>query len=163
VEDPTTIEVLAIFNCIFTPGQALIRRKAMERTGEFDPSLMYCSDWDYWLRLCIQGELRMLDRVVLGYRIHSANMSSMYRANEDMAAVFRKFRGSSALTTEQKAIVRRGHQWSCWLSSRDWFRAARESVQERRFLRAVDQVRRGVLDKMRFHLRGSRAYAALRR
>ncbi len=160
VEDPTTFEVLVLFNCIFTPGQALIRRKAMERTGEFDPSLMFCSDWDYWLRLCIQGELRLLDRVVLEYRIHGSSMSNLHQAKRDVAALLRKFGQASGLTTEQRAMMRQGHQWSCRVSSRHWLRLAADSALEGRFLRAMNQVRRAVFDQMRFHLRGWRGYAA---
>ncbi len=152
VEDPTTFEILVLSNCIYSPGQALIRRKAMERTGEFDPELMFYADWDYWLRLCTEGELRLLPRVVLGYRLHTS-MSTLYKAKQDEALLLRKFRESSKLTGEQRAMLRRGRQWLYWITSRYWLRWARASARQGQYLQAMNQVGHAAIDQMRFYLR----------
>ncbi len=54
----------------------LIRREALEETGEFDTSLRSSEDRDYWLRMTARGwKLRFLDEPLAEIRRHSVNMS----------------------------------------------------------------------------------------
>jgi glycosyltransferase involved in cell wall biosynthesis len=73
VHAPTTLAVLAYRNFIYTPGQVLIRRTALETVGPFDPSASPCDDWDMWLRLSQHGPIAFVDRVVLNWRRHANN------------------------------------------------------------------------------------------
>lgn len=103
---PTTFAVLAYKNCIYTPGQLLIRRGALAATGLFDAALCPADDWDYWLRLSRQGEIAFLDRVVLNWRTHADHVT------RDKAAVFaqhvrvrQKLLAAPDLTVEQRRIA----------------------------------------------------------
>ena len=54
----------------------LIRREALEETGEFDAGLRSSEDRDYWLRMTARGwKLRFLDEPLAEIRRHSVNMS----------------------------------------------------------------------------------------
>lgn len=73
---PTTFAVEAVMERVMTCGTVLIRRKAFQSAGRFDPALRMWEDWDYWLRLARVGDLIFTNTPVLGYRRHDANMSS---------------------------------------------------------------------------------------
>lgn len=62
-------------NPLASPGQALIRKSALERVGGFNPEIWGVDDLDLWLRLSAQGEVLKSERVALYYRVHSANAS----------------------------------------------------------------------------------------
>lgn len=72
---PTTLAVLAFKNCIWSPGQILIRRSALAVAGPFDATLRHCADWDMWLRLSLLGDIAFVDQVVLNWRLHDRNGS----------------------------------------------------------------------------------------
>jgi len=74
-DQPVTFAVMAYRCCIHTGGQVLIRRKALEEAGPFDPATSPCQDWDMWLRLCQRGHFRFVDKVILNYRWHQDNIS----------------------------------------------------------------------------------------
>ena len=62
--------ILSGTNIIGDPVNVLWRRSAMERSGTFDPKILYCMDVEFWLRLLTQGDL-FFDREPVGfYRIH---------------------------------------------------------------------------------------------
>ena len=67
---------------IVTPGQALIRRAALEsltdpdyENGPFDPELRGTDDWDLWLRLAENYEFVSESEIALRYRLHVGNAS----------------------------------------------------------------------------------------
>jgi GT2 family glycosyltransferase len=68
---------------IQSPGQALIRRSALDAIGGFDAGIWGTDDWDLWLRLARRGEFCYCPRISLRYRLHEANASRnfvrMYR------------------------------------------------------------------------------------
>jgi len=47
-----------------TPSTVLINRKALESVGTFDPSLLRCQDWDLWLRIGKEFEIRSVRKVL---------------------------------------------------------------------------------------------------
>jgi glycosyltransferase involved in cell wall biosynthesis len=49
----------------------LFPRRVVERTGEFDPTLRLCEDWDFVLRACEFAPVRGTEAVVTRYRRHS--------------------------------------------------------------------------------------------
>jgi glycosyltransferase involved in cell wall biosynthesis len=63
---------------ISTPGQVLIRRKAIPQGNPFDSTLIGCEDWDLWLRLSRIGDFGVVQGEVLKYRDHSASASKRY-------------------------------------------------------------------------------------
>lgn len=70
----TTFDTLSIFNHI-PIGAILIRSEAKLLAGKFDPKFKYAHDWEYWLRLSMQGPIAFTDQVIYDYRVHSASMS----------------------------------------------------------------------------------------
>jgi glycosyltransferase involved in cell wall biosynthesis len=104
--DFTTFAVLAIGQCIPTPGVLLMRRAAFERTGGFDQATAPSDDYDLCLALSRHGGLALVDQVLFGYRLHGANASddkrSMHRSER---TVRRKQIADSNNTPEQKRLL----------------------------------------------------------
>lgn len=113
----TTFAVLTYRNCIYTPGQALLRRPMLARAGLFDPAAAPCEDWDMWLRLSQLGDFAFVDKVVLDYRWHDSNMSlSRFRMAQGQAYVRRKVLRQAGMTKEHREIALAAN-WA-------WFRVA---------------------------------------
>jgi glycosyltransferase involved in cell wall biosynthesis len=54
----------------------LLRRRWLERIGNFDESLRACEDWDLWIRLLDGGcKMAWVDNFVVAYRIHPGQMT----------------------------------------------------------------------------------------
>lgn len=60
----------------------LFPRRVVEATGNWNPAIAVCQDWDFTLRALEHGRVRGEDKVALYYRRHSASNSS------NMAAVW---------------------------------------------------------------------------
>lgn len=58
-------------NIIGDPVNVMWRRSAMEEVGIFDPSVVYCTDVEYWMRLLSVGDLYYDAEPVGFYRIHA--------------------------------------------------------------------------------------------
>ena len=79
---------------IRSPGQALIRRTALERIGGFDPDIWGTDDWDLWLRLSRTGEFVYDPALALMYRSHEGNASRHFtRMHLNAMKVLRKHLG----------------------------------------------------------------------
>jgi glycosyltransferase involved in cell wall biosynthesis len=87
------LERLVRGNFIVNGGIMLIRADAFRTTGGFDVSLRYCEDWHCWCRLAATGEFAYVPRLLLDYRLHTANtMSAAVRTPQDFfPAVARVF------------------------------------------------------------------------
>jgi glycosyltransferase involved in cell wall biosynthesis len=99
-EKPTTFSTLIAWNCIGNPGLVLMRRKALEAVGPFDARMNPSEDYDMWLRLSRLGDIAFVDKVILGYRRHSANMSGDERV---MRAADLAVRSKALLSPENSA------------------------------------------------------------
>ena len=87
------LERLASGNFIVNGGIMLIRTDAFRATGGFDVSLRYCEDWHCWCRLAATGEFAYVPKLLLDYRLHTANtMNAAVRTPQDFfPAVARVF------------------------------------------------------------------------
>lgn len=57
-------------NVIFGGGStALVRRDAIDKAGNFDPSITHGEDWDLWWRLSIQGLFAYIPEPLAYYRV----------------------------------------------------------------------------------------------
>ena len=63
-------------NFISMPGTVLYRRKVLESTGGFDPSVPGCEDYDLYLRLASSHSIAFHNNVAGYYRSVSGSMSS---------------------------------------------------------------------------------------
>lgn len=145
VELPTTLAVLAYGNCIYTPGQALIRRSELAAVGPFDPDLSPGDDWDMWLRLSARGDIALVDRVLLNWRRHDNNTSRQLElVRQKHLHVRLKLLSSPTLSAEQRRVVFTANRlWGREACSAR-LRAARGSLAHRQLGRAVRQARYAV-------------------
>jgi len=75
---------LAAGNFIVNGGIALTRAEAFRAIGGFDTSLRYCEDWHCWCRLAAIGEFAFAPKLLLDYRVHTANtMNAAMRTPHD--------------------------------------------------------------------------------
>ena len=58
------------------PSNVMFRRKAAEKAGEFSDALCYSSDWDYWMRLSLEGKTAYIDRTFTSFRISGSSATS---------------------------------------------------------------------------------------
>ncbi len=58
-----------------SPGQALVRRAALQAVGGLDPEIWGSDDWDLWMRLAARGPVAVTNRCALYYRLHATNAS----------------------------------------------------------------------------------------
>ena len=63
-------------NFIANGSNILIRRQALESVEGFDPSLAYCADWDFYLRLASHWHFVVVPKPQILYRQTSGSMSS---------------------------------------------------------------------------------------
>jgi len=66
--------VLQVLNYISQPA-TFWRREALQQIGDFDESLQYTMDYDYWLRLGKHYPLHVFDQNLARFRIHCASKS----------------------------------------------------------------------------------------
>ena len=87
------LERLASGNFIVNGGIMLVRTDAFRAAGGFDVSLRYCEDWHCWCRLAATGEFAYVPKLLLDYRLHTANtMNAAVRTPQDFfPAVARVF------------------------------------------------------------------------
>lgn len=75
---------LAAGNFIVNGGIALARAETFRAIGGFDTSLKYCEDWHCWCRLAAIGEFEFAPKLLLDYRLHTANtMNAAVRTPKD--------------------------------------------------------------------------------
>ncbi len=80
-------------NFICTSSNFFFRRELLLKTGLFLP-LRYCHDLDFILQASVHGEVRCLDEVLLGYRVHGCN--TIKESGTDGGELF-KFEVSSVI------------------------------------------------------------------
>jgi hypothetical protein len=105
----TTIESIALANHICTPGQVLIRRRALNATP-FDPRLSGpVEDWKLWLHLSDRGPMAFVDKIVIDYRVHDGNASAaLSRMRAAELHVRREFVANPGTSTRGRVAGRRG-------------------------------------------------------
>lgn len=74
-----------ITDVICPPGPGpLFRRSAFEKAGLWDPQYQQMPDYDYWLRLGLQGEFVRIPQVLANFRVHESSQT-FSQASEDRA------------------------------------------------------------------------------
>src|ERR1051325_1985372 len=67
---------MLVRNFLVSGSNVLIRRAALESTGNFDTSLSYADDKDYWIRLAAKWDFALVPRYQILYRRHAAAATS---------------------------------------------------------------------------------------
>ncbi len=71
-------------NFIGYPGCALIRRRALDKTGPLKKNLVLAQDWELWCRLASVGSFIFAgSQVVLDYRVHKSSVSRSTGSNAE--------------------------------------------------------------------------------
>ena len=96
-------------NIVGDPVNVMWRRTAMEKVGFFDPTVVYCTDIEYWLRLMSVGDLFYDAQPVGYYRIHAkaaaTGLSGVTVRDFLHTARLQEARGSVALTPLDLRII----------------------------------------------------------
>lgn len=58
------------------PSNVMFRRKVIEKAGEFSDNFFYSGDWDYWMRLSMQGRVAYIDQYLTSFRISASSATS---------------------------------------------------------------------------------------
>ncbi len=144
------------------PG-TFFRRDVLERIGRRDPSLVYCGDMEFWLRLAAAGPIAHLPRVLATHRVHgeSASLSQLGgRFAREWVRVYRRALARPELPPEVARQRRRNLFWVHFQAARtycgrSWLTAANLFAHAAWHggLEIVDRVARNVLPPLR-KLRG---------
>lgn len=154
---PTTFDTLVFTNVVVTPGQVLIRRRALETAGPFDSQAAPADDWDMWLRLTMQGDIVLLDKVTLYWRQHGSNVSTQrQRMNKAGRRVHRKFFDAPGLSPEQRRLVLVGYRWARRSDGEFYWTWARENMARGRWWSAAKQVRHALIELVHFYFGGTK-------
>ncbi len=70
-----------------------LRRRAYLRVGEFDPSLDFAMDYDYWLRIARHGKIEHIPKLLASFRWHPNSKGVLYERNarEECRAVRKRY------------------------------------------------------------------------
>lgn len=140
---PINFDVLAVGNCISTPGQILIRRSALDAIGLFDVAAAPSDDWDMWIRLSRKGNISFVDTCVTGWRQHENNQSHQIRRMAKSARyVQQKMIMSEHNTPEQAHLARLVYRAVEWIDLRDKLRFTQEMLRRGNLIEAVMQFQR---------------------
>src|SRR5207249_949094 len=84
---------------------------ALDKVGVFDIATIASADWDFWLQLSRQSSIAFVDRVVIGYRQHTQNISNNVKKMERAERYIRyKLMSSPELSQEQRSLARAGYR-----------------------------------------------------
>ena len=78
---------LLVGDFIYNGSNTLIRKQAIESTGEFDPTLKSCEDWDYWLRLAARWHFVVDPKHQILYRRSTGAMSSKVEVMKEASLI----------------------------------------------------------------------------
>lgn len=78
---------LLVKNFLHNGSNPLIRRKAIESVGLFDPTLKSAEDWDFYLRLAAKWEFALIPKTQIIYRQSSNSMSYKIDLMEEAAFI----------------------------------------------------------------------------
>lgn len=73
---------LLVKNFLTCGSTPLIRKEAIDSTGEFDPSLQPSEDWDYYLRIASNWHFKLVQKYQVLYRTSPRSLSSNIEAME---------------------------------------------------------------------------------
>ena len=108
------LERLLTLNAVPGGGSGVLAATELVRElGGFDTRLSLLADWDLWIRLAAQAPAAIVDRPLLGYVRHSANMSW------DVSRIGHEFAILDVKHAELRAdlgVRRDSELWSSWIA-----------------------------------------------
>ena len=87
-----------LLSCNVIPGGAsavMARTDLVRELGGFDPTLSNLADYDLWIRLGLASPLGVVDRPLVGYRVHPGGMAhDVRRAESELAVIEQRYGGA---------------------------------------------------------------------
>jgi glycosyltransferase involved in cell wall biosynthesis len=122
-----------VVRTVCAPGPGVFfRRSAHEAAGGWDPAFRQWPDYEYWLRLGLQGPFARIPRVLAAFRVHGASQTfsrlAFDRAEEPVRALFGFYSSRARLPPEIAAAKPRALAGAYLASAQLHFRAARPRV-----------------------------------
>lgn len=69
------------------PSNVMFKKDVSKKMGYFDKHMCYATDWDYWLRLSILGEVYYIDEYLMYYRVsNSSETSNLLKTKKKLEA-----------------------------------------------------------------------------
>lgn len=115
-------------SCPPGPG-VFFRRGAHEAAGGWDPEFRQWPDYDYWLRLGLQGPFERIPQVLAAFRVHgdsqTLSRAPFHRAEEPVRIVRRYFEGNATIPAEVRNAQKTALSHAEVASAQLHFRAGR--------------------------------------
>lgn len=73
-------------NCIGEPTAVIVRKRAFDRYGYFNPYLVSLCDWEYFARVAANTGLYYIDESLATFRVHKASQSAELRKSSNFRA-----------------------------------------------------------------------------
>jgi len=70
-------------NCLCHPC-SLVRRECYTKVGLFNPALANLPDFDFWIRICLNYEIRVLDQKLMRFRLMNNQTSASSVSNSNL-------------------------------------------------------------------------------
>jgi glycosyltransferase involved in cell wall biosynthesis len=102
LDQPTSFDSLLWSCTVYPPGVWILRRDAFDRAGGFDPGIRQFEDWDLQIRASRFGDFAFLDKVIVDYRLHPAQITANPRAEDAIGPLRDKTVRSSLNTPHQR-------------------------------------------------------------
>ena len=111
--------LLAGTNTIGDPVAVMFRAELLQKSGLFEPTVVYYTDIDLWLRLLLHGDLYFIHEPLAFYRIHKASTGTNLRneAVSDFQRVVERLeaRGGPRFSNAQRKWIAVQSQVKSWL------------------------------------------------
>lgn len=132
-------EMVVKFVCPPGPG-AFFLRGAFERAGFWNSELRQVPDYDYWLRLGLQGNFLRIPEALAGFRVHNRSQT-FAAADEHKSEEYIKVISSYyKLQSVPPEVLAAKHE----AISNAYIFAARSHIRSRRYLRGLSRFLEGV-------------------
>lgn len=124
------LERLLVQNLFANGGHVLLRREAVQRAGPFLTHLRYGEDWEYWIRLALQGPFLLTPGLEPLLYVRQRRGSAYHRMAHDPGAfvpVMDAIYGNPLLTerlsaTRLATLRRRAEAENAWIIGRELIR-----------------------------------------
>jgi glycosyltransferase involved in cell wall biosynthesis len=150
------LETLLVRNLFANGGHLLLRREAVQRAGPFRAELRYGEDWEYWIRLALQGPYAAAPGAAPVLFMRQRHGSAYHRMARDpaafapaMAAIFGNAELAERLGPQRLAALRRRSEAeNAWIVGRELIRHGERAAgleQLRASVVAAPSAKRAVL------------------
>jgi glycosyltransferase involved in cell wall biosynthesis len=142
---------LLVRNFLHNGSNPLIRGKAIESVGEFDPVCVPCEDWDFYLRLAVQWTFVLVPKSQILYRQSSGSASSKVEVMEKslLIVIEKAFQGAPL---NLQFLKKQSLSWVYKYAAQQYLKYGRHKLNNLKF--ATVKLARAVLIQPKIILEG---------